>query len=83
MGRRERGPPSLFVESPSLWPLLPCSTRQSPVRVAARIPNLTPPLLPFPLLANEKGVGTGRIRPYPAAKRNYTRPSGGEPISLT
>src|SRR5271156_6486381 len=56
MVKRERDPPSLFAASPSLWPFPPVCTpvarSGSPTRS-----SLIPELLPFPLLANEKGAG--------------------------
>src|SRR5580692_983946 len=62
MVKREPGPPSLFAASPSLPPLLPCLTRQSPVGVAcAFVFDISPP--PFPLPANEKGARDGEERP--------------------
>ena len=67
MVKRERDPLSPFAASPSLWPSPPVFARQSPVRVADAF-FLIPQLLPFPLLANEKGAGTGRTPP-PAALR--------------
>src|ERR1700722_7860135 len=56
MVKRERDPRSLFAASPSLWPFPPVAPAGRPVRVADAF-FLVLKLLPFPLLANEKGAG--------------------------
>lgn len=82
MVKRERGPPSLFAVSPSSLALSSRLARRSPARVADAHSFMIS-RLPFPLLANEKGVGTGRTRPYPPPCTKYATLCGGEAIELT
>src|ERR1700677_3844854 len=78
MVKRERDPRSPFAASPSLWPFPPV-LRSSPV-VDAGAFLLVPKLLPFPLLANEKGAGR-QDAPSCRLARNTRREAAGKRLS--
>src|SRR5690242_4651283 len=69
MGRRGCARPWWFAASPSLVALSPSGPSGVPRGVRRRLPQApllsAPRPFSFPLLANEKGAGTGRTRPCP------------------